>query len=256
MDFNRRRFLSTTAVLGAGAAIGPVAFAMGEDDRFTMAQLRYSDEHWNPRPTALRRLLLEVEKRTSVEVRADITIVDGMSPALFEHPFLFMAGDRRFDPWPQQRVDTIRTYLQAGGFMFIDSAEGVVDGPFASSVRREVERMFPNKRLTQVPRDHVLHKSFYLVDEPVGRINAASHFQAIHDEDRLALVVGHNDLLGALARDNFGNWEFSVTPGGERQREMAYRLGINVVIYALTVNYKADQVHIPFILRRRRWRLD
>lgn len=242
--------------MGTGALYRPNLFAMGESDRFTIAQLRFADAHWNPRPTALRRLLLEVEKRTSVEVRSDVSVVDGLGADMFDYPFLFMAGDRRFAPWPQERVNMLRSYLQAGGFLFIDSAEGVSDGPFSSSVEREIQRIYPNKRLTQVPRDHVLHKSFYLVDQPVGRINVASHFQGIFDEDRLSIVVNHNDMLGALARDNFGNWEYSVSPGGERQREMAYRLGINVVMYALTQNYKSDQVHIPFILRRRRWRVD
>ncbi|MFU8806825.1 MAG: DUF4159 domain-containing protein [Bradymonadaceae bacterium] len=256
MDMNRRQFLLTGAALGAGALYAPAALAMGESDRFTIGHLRFADAHWNPRPTALRRLLLELEKRTSVEVLSDVSVVDGLGADIFDFPFLIMAGDRRFDPWPEERVNNLRTYLQAGGFLFIDSAEGVVDGPFATSVEREMKRIFPRKRLTKVPRDHVLHKSFYLVDQPVGRINVASQFEAIFDEDRLAVVVSHNDILGALARDNFGNWEYSVTPGGERQREMAYRLGINIVMYALTVNYKSDQVHIPFILRRRRWRVD
>ena len=43
---------------------------------------------------------------------------------------------------------------------------------------------------------------------------------------------------------------FPVVPGGERQREMAYRFGVNVVMYALIGNYKSDQVHLRFILER------
>jgi len=58
---------------------------------------------------------------------------------------------------------------------------------------------------------------------------------------------------GAWARDNFGAWEHEVIPGGESQREMAFRLGINLAMYALCLDYKTDQVHVPFILRRRQW---
>jgi len=59
-------------------------------------------------------------------------------------------------------------------------------------------------------------------------------------------------LAGAWAYDPFGNWEYEVFPGGATQREWAIRLGVNMVFYGLTVNYKRDQVHVPFILKR--WR--
>lgn len=258
---NRRQFLSGSAALmlaGGGLALAPrTLHAMGEHDRFAVALLKYSEgAGWNPRPSALRRLMLEVEKRTSVEVRPDAPVVTGQGADLFDHPFLVMAGDRRFDPLPDAVIESLRTFLQAGGFLFVDSSEGVVDGPFAKSVEREIGRIFPRRKLAVVPRDHVVYRSFFLVDRPVGRVAVAPTMQGIFEEDRVSVLVHHNDLLGALARDNFGQWEHSVTPGGERQREMAYRFGINLVMYALTINYKADQVHIPFILKRRRWRVD
>jgi len=62
------------------------------------------------------------------------------------------------------------------------------------------------------------------------------------------VVVNSNDLLGALMRDAFGNPIYSVS---DRNREMAARQGVNIVLYALTLNYKKDQIHIPFILKRR-----
>lgn len=256
---NRRQFLTSSAALTALGALStlPVkAFAMGDQDRFAIAQLKYDSPGWNPRPDAIRRLLLEVEKRTSIEVLPNAQNVSANSSELFVHPFLIWAGDRGFDPLAQATVDQLRAFVQAGGFLFIDSAEGVVDGPFAQSIEREIARIFTNRKLTTVPRDHVVYKSFYLIERPVGRLAIAPNIQGIFEEDRLSVIVHHNDLLGALARDNFGAWEHNVTPGGERQREIAYRFGINLVLYALTVNYKADQVHIPFILKRRRWRVD
>ncbi|MFB6263425.1 MAG: DUF4159 domain-containing protein, partial [Bradymonadaceae bacterium] len=79
---------------------------------------------------------------------------------------------------------------------------------------------------------------------------------AIFGNDRLPLVVSQNDVLGALERDNFGSWVYDVRPGGSQQREHAFRLAINLTMYALCVNYKADQVHVPFILERRKWKVD
>ena len=55
---------------------------------------------------------------------------------------------------------------------------------------------------------------------------------------------------------DFGNHDFMCEPGGERQRELAFRMGVNLVMYSLCLDYKTDQVHVPFIMRRRRWKPD
>ncbi|QDG49720.1 DUF4159 domain-containing protein [Persicimonas caeni] len=253
---NRRDFLKAAALAGLGALVPGRAFAMGEDAHFTIAKLQYAESGWDPRPSALRRLLLEVEKRTSIKVDTDVPAVNGLSADMFEHPFLALAGDSKFDPLPDKMVTNLRTYMKSGGFLMVDSAEGVPDGPFMKSVERELGRILPDKKLAPIPKDHVLYKSFYLIDQPLGRVKVASRMRAIFDEDRLLAVVCPNDLMGAWARDNFGNWRYSVSPGGEQQREMAFRLGINFVMYALCINYKADQVHVPFILKRRQWKVD
>jgi hypothetical protein len=65
-----------------------------------------------------------------------------------------------------------------------------------------------------------------------------------------SIIIGTNDWGGAWAIDANDRPMFPVVPGGEQQREMAYRVGVNITMYALTGNYKADQVHIPTILRR------
>ncbi len=64
--------------------------------------------------------------------------------------------------------------------------------------------------------------------------------------NRLGVIVTHHDLGGAWARDNLGNWELAVEPGGDRQREKAFRLGINMVMYALCLDYKDEEPHRRF----------
>jgi hypothetical protein len=257
---NRRDFLKALALAGAGTGLSTLlpatGWAMGEDAHFTIAKLQYASQGWDPRPSALRRMLLEVEKRTSIKVDTDVPSVTGQTAEMFDHPFLSLSGDSRFAPLPDKVVSNLRTYLTSGGFLFVDSAEGVEDGPFAKSVERELARILPDKKLAPIPKDHVLYKAFYLIDDPLGRVKVSTRMRAIFDDDRLLVVVCPNDLLGAWARDNFGNWQYSVTPGGDAQREMAFRMGINLVMYALCINYKADQVHVPFILKRRQWKVD
>ena len=78
--------------------------------------------------------------------------------------------------------------------------------------------------------------------------------EGIVADDRVVVAYSQNDIAGAYSRDNFGNWEFECDPGGAAQRERAFRLGINLVMYALCNEYKSDQVHVEFIMRRRQWR--
>ena len=103
-----------------------------------------------------------------------------------------------------------------------------------------------------MPVDHVLYKSFYLVDRHPGRRQHRGFFEAMAVDERLAVVYSANDLAGALDKDDYGSYRFNVEAGGDATREWAARLGINLVMYALCLDYKADQVHIPFILQRRR----
>ncbi|MGM0555406.1 MAG: DUF4159 domain-containing protein [Myxococcota bacterium] len=253
---DRRDFLKAAGLAGLASILPSRAFGMGEDERFTIAKLQYASSGWDPRSSALRRMLLEVEKRTSIKVRTDIPVVTPDSKDMYSQPFLSMSGESAYGALAPEAVENLRTYLKAGGFLLIDSAEGVRDGPFTRSARRTIERVLPDQKLAPIPKDHVLYKSFYLIDTPVGRVSATDEMMGVFEDDRLLVVLSPNDLMGAWARDNFGNWEYSVAPGGQRQRELAFRMGINLAMYALSINYKADQVHVPFILRRRQWKVD
>ncbi|MEX2407785.1 MAG: DUF4159 domain-containing protein, partial [Rhodovibrionaceae bacterium] len=102
--------------------------------------------------------------------------------------------------------------------------------------------------------EHVLTKAFYLMQDFPGRYAGGDLWIEDTEETRndgvASVIIGSNDWAGAWAINDVGQPRFAVLPGGERQREMAYRAGVNVVMYALTGNYKSDQVHIPFILER------
>lgn len=252
---NRRDFLYAGGLGALGVAGWPqAAAAIGGRERLAATQLRPWPGAPNPRPNGIRRMLQEVEKRTSVEVDTGADPV-GFGPELFEHPMLFLSGDQGFDPWPAEQVDLLRTWLKGGGFLVVDSSEGVQDGPFLRSARRELGRVWRGQKPRPVPPDHVLYKSFYLLDEPHGRLKVSPKLLGYFEGDRVPAVLCANDVQGAWARDGFGRWEYDVVPGGDRQREMAFRFGVNLAMYALCVNYKADQVHIDFILKRRQWRV-
>jgi len=108
--------------------------------------------------------------------------------------------------------------------------------------------------LEPVPPDHVLTKAFYLMQDFPGRY-AGGRLWIEPSEGKVndgvaSIIVGSNDYAGAWAEDESGRPLYAVIPGGDEQREQAYRFGINLVMYTLTGNYKTDQVHVPAILER------
>lgn len=249
---DRRDFIRGLAAAAALASLAAPrgARAIGERSKLTCAALIYHGA-WNPRPTALRRLLFEVGHRTSIAAAFEPAETDLRGAALFEHPLLYWSGTGAFDPLDEKDVVRLRRYLSAGGFVLADSAQEHGDG-FAAAVRREIARAFPASPLEPLPPEHVVYKSFYMLRGAAGRIAKSDRLEGAAIDGRTAAILSQNDLGGAWARDSLGNWEHMVSPGGEPQRELAFRLGVNIVMYALCVDYKDDQVHIPFILKRRK----
>lgn len=250
---SRREFLSALAALGLTLRADRL-HALGPRDKLALGELELSGANTHPHPTALRRLLWEVDKRTSIDVRFEPVPVKLGDADLFRLPFLYLAGMGTFPLPADEDVARLRRHLQAGGFLLADSADGRAGrGGFDGALRNLVERLFPDEPLTRLPDDHVIYQSFYLVKGATGRVVVSPRLEAVTHDGRAAIVYSSNDLGGAWARDSLGEWEHDVRPGGEQQREMSFRLGVNLVMYATCLDYKTDQVHVPFILHRRRW---
>jgi hypothetical protein len=247
--------MALAAALAGTAALPGRARALGKKSAFRFGQLQLG-ARWDVRSGALRRLGWEIDKRTAITVELEPRALSLGDASLFETPFLYLTGDREFGLPPEAEVERLRRYLTFGGFLLVDSAEGTTGGAFDGSVRALIEALYPAPApgLKLIGKDHVIYKSFYLVGRPVGRLAIAPALEGVTRDGRLTVVVASNDLAGAWSRDNFGNWEFQCEPDGERQREMAFRLGVNLVMYALCLDYKTDQVHVEHIMRRRRWR--
>ena len=258
------RGLTRRSLLGGGLALAALAkvrraHAIGASSKFQFGQLQLGPGT-NPRPRALRRLGWEIEKRTSIDVQLEPALVTPTSETLHETPFLYLAGERELELPSAAGIEALRRFLTFGGFMLIDSAEGTTDGAFDGSVRKLMSAVFPTtssaKGLEVIPSDHVVYKSFYLLDKPLGRLAIAPAMEGVIRDGRIVAAYIANDMGGAWSRDDFGNYELPCEPGGERQRELAFRMGVNLVMYALCLDYKADQVHVPFIMKRRRWKPD
>jgi hypothetical protein len=245
---SRRTFLKA---LAAAALTPAVARAFGEGARFVPAVAQFG-AHWDARVSGVRRLAWELQRRTSVEVLPEARPFPLSSEALFEYPFLYLGGQGALPALSAAESDVLGRYLTFGGFLLIDANAGAVDTDFDRSVRAMLARLLPRSPLTPVPQEHVIYKTFFLLDSPPGRLFDKPQLQMANLGKRAAVVYTQNDLLGAFQRDEAGNFELEVTPGGEQQRELAFRLAINLCMYALCLDYKDDAVHLPLILQKRR----
>ncbi|MBX5483962.1 MAG: DUF4159 domain-containing protein [Myxococcaceae bacterium] len=250
--FSRRAFLSGALAAPLVARVaGGDAWAFGDSSRFIPAVAQHKG-HWDARLSGLRRIAWELQRRTSVEVIPDARPFPLSSPKLFEYPFLYLGSDGELPPLTDAEVENLRRYLTFGGFLLADSNAGTEGSAFDQSFRREMARVLPQAPLQPVPREHVVYKTFYLLDVPAGRVLVRPELESCNLGKRAAVIYSQNDLAGAWTRDETGTYEFEVTPGGEHQRELATRMGINLCMYALCLDYKDDAVHLKSILERRR----
>lgn len=233
--------------------VGGIPAWAGEDaSRFRLPLIRYQGGNFNPRPEALESLLAQVAKRTSIEVRREPLIIDLTDPNLYQYPMIVLFGDKPFEPFSENRLRVLRNYLEFGGFLFIDDSSAKADSGFDASVRKLISDLFPNTPLEKLPRDHSVFRSFYLINQVAGRVAIRSFLEGIQIKGRTALLYSANDLGGAWATNKLGHWNYDMVGGGLMQRKISERLGINIVMYALTLDYKKDMVHLPIILERLR----
>ncbi|MCB9687156.1 MAG: DUF4159 domain-containing protein [Alphaproteobacteria bacterium] len=239
-------------LLAAGAAALALpgrALAFGEGTRLDICELDLGPGTLS-RPNAWKRLLYEVQGTTSVECEPRAVRVRPDDPALFEHPFAVLLGDGRFQI-DDAGAEQLERYLSYGGFLLIDDC-AAGDGPFDSSVRALIDRLFPTRPLNPLPSDHSLYRSFFLLKRPLGRVDRYAVAEGVTFDNMTPLVYVRNDLSGALDRGDDGRPAHSCVPGGEGQRREAIKLGINLVLYALTSNYKKDQAHVRQLMKEGR----
>ncbi len=188
--------------------------------------------------------------------------VDLATDELAFFPVLYWPMSPGQEDLAPETLGKINAYMKNGGTILFDTrdqdqAVGGMVTPGTATLRRLLGRL-DLPPLEPVPQGHVLTKSFYLMHDFPGRwtggelwVEASSPDGGNLSNDGVStVIVGSNDYAAAWARDREGRALYAVVPGGERQREMAERFGVNLVMYALTGNYKADQVHVPALLER------
>lgn len=246
--------LSRRALLGvAGASViaglSPRAHAFGQDGAFHPRLLLNAGR---PLDTAhasgASRWSWELIRRTSAPARLTVGSVAADSTELLAEPFTVWLGGEAVAPLSEPEIRGLRAYLNLGGVLFVDDSNPEV-GAFGRSVRQELQRVLPESPIVQLSKQHVLYKSYYLLESPVGRVKGLPYLEAITAGKMLRVVLSSHDVVGAMAQLRGGGWTFPIEPAA--QREYAMRLAVNLAMYVLCLDYKDDQVHAEELMRRR-----
>ncbi|MBN8897701.1 MAG: DUF4159 domain-containing protein, partial [Rhodospirillales bacterium] len=197
-----------------------------------------------------------VNRRTAAVLVEPDPITPGTTDLSF-YPLLYWPITADAQPLSDTQAAALNDYMSRGGIILIDtrdSGSGAGFAPGTDSALRRVGQDLLVPPLAPLTTDHVLARSFYLLSDFPGRFTGDTVWVQ-RDQDRTndsvsPVIIGGNDWAAAWAVDSAGRNPYAVIPGGQRQRTLAYRFGVNLVMYALTGNYKGDQVHVPAILQR------
>ncbi|CEG08954.1 hypothetical protein BN961_02374 [Afipia felis] len=220
----------------------------------------------------LSGLSLFLAQRTALEA-GDPIGVDPAKDELSFFPLIYWPVIADAPKPSQEAINKLDAYMKNGGTVLFDTRDAI-DAPPTSNGESQTPGMLALRQilssldipeLEPVPREHVLTKTFYLLRDFPGRFTSGQTWvEALPREgdndgvERPArggdgvspIIITSNDLAGAWALRPDGQPMLPLTPGEPRQREFAFRAGANIVMYTLTGNYKADQVHAPALIER------
>jgi Domain of unknown function (DUF4159)/Aerotolerance regulator N-terminal len=217
-------------------------------------------------------LTLFLAQRTALEA-GDPVGVDPAHDELAFFPLIYWPVVPGAAKPPQDAINRIDAYMKQGGTVLFDTRDAIEATPGdggasqtpGMAALRDILSSLDVPELEPVPREHVLTKTFYLLRDFPGRFNTGQTWVETlprDDDDEAAsrparggdgvspIIITSNDLAGAWAIRPDGQPMLPLTPGEPRQREFAFRAGVNIVMYTLTGNYKADQVHAPALIER------
>ena len=279
----RRRAVATALAIGilGSVLLGPPhAFAQSNDEQALKATLETrlayvitgDAEVDRISKAGLQGLTLFLAQRTALEAGEPV----GLDPARDElafYPLIYWPIVPSAPKPTREALEHIDAYMKQGGTVLFDTRDAVEAPPGASGdtrgpgmqALRAILSSLDIPELEPVRRDHVLTKTFYLLKDFPGRFSSGQLWvEALTaaDEDEPAsrparagdgvssIIISSNDLAGAWAMRQDGQAMLPLVSAEPRQREFAFRAGVNIVMYTLTGNYKADQVHVPALLER------
>ena len=206
--------------------------------------------------SGLEKLKEYLIERTSISPKG-VKEVDLETDKLFYYPLVYWQISQNIPTLDNETSKKIKNYFKTGGiilFDFIDLSKSFYGGKDQLEIFKSFFSDLGIDSLQQLNKGHTLTRSYYLLNRFPGRFDnkiLLIDTENLDNKDGVSsAIVGLNHWIGAWAVDKNNYPLYQTVPGGDRQRELAFRFGINLIMYALTGNYKSDQIHNKSILKR------
>lgn len=248
--FSRRTLLAALLSQVGTLALPAAARAFGNEGAFRVRMLQMASlQPDESRVSAASRWAWELARRTSASANLAGAVISAASPKLLDEPFAVWFGARPCSLTSAERRN-IERFLRMGGLLVVDDSDPQA-GTFAKAAQSELRRILPSSPIQPLPSTHVIFKSFYMLDQPMGRVHSDRPAEAMMQGHLAQVIFCHCDLLGALATTPSGDWVHALSSNNGRQREFAIRFAVNLAMYVLCSDYKDDQVHAAWLMRNR-----
>jgi hypothetical protein len=219
--------LLAAAGLEAQRVAPPRSTPAPQPNALTIARLQYGGGgDWYLGQATLPNLLTQIRERTGIPVTPQSVSVRLTDATLWDYPLLFMTGHGNV-ALTDEEVSNLRRHLLAGGFLLANDSYGM-----DASFRREIRKVFPDKELVELPRDHPVFRAFYEMPNGVPKVhehdNKPPQGFGIFHEGRLVLFYAYESDIG-------DGWEDASVHGDPPEiREQAIRMGVNIFVYVLS----------------------
>lgn len=238
-------FFTSTSYAQSYTQAGPQGLPEGAYD-IQLAYVDTGNERLNIlAENGLKSLSRMLEMRTTIEPAAPKK-VNPATDDLGYYPVLYWQVLPNLGNIGEKAAKNLRRYVDNGGIILLDGLSDL--GPAEAAMKLVLNQILPFP-LRALDSGHVLNRSYYLLEgKTPGRLDGTLWIDNAHRLPRV--LTANNDWAGAWAYDDYGKAMRAVTPGGEQQRTLAFRFGINLVMYALLGDYKADQLHVDTLLKK------
>lgn len=200
-------------------------YSICSGQNLAIARVKYEGGgDWYNDPDAIPNLAQELNKRTNIKTDIQERIVSLTDEKLFQSPFLFITGHGNIK-WSDAEVSRLREYLASGGFLYADDDYGMDE-----SFRREIEKVFPNQELVELPADHQIYNIIYNFPKGLPKIHehyegAPKGFAIFYDRRMVVYYTWNSNISDGWTTAHDNPYE---------KREQAFQMGINIVAFALT----------------------
>lgn len=198
-----------------------------DTDKFTIARVKYGGGgDWYYGQTQIPNLLKALRERTNIKTANNQVVIQLTDRRLYNYPFIYITGHGNI-VFTDEEVKALRQYLLRGGFLWANDDYGL-----DKSFRREMKRVFPDKELIEVPYDHPIYWCFYEFPNGLPKIHEhdgkpPKGYGIFHEGRLLVFYDYESDIADGLEDPQVHN-------DPPEKRELALRMAINIVIYALT----------------------